>query len=664
MSDTKKKQIRLLTLELNRASNEYYNNNKSIMSDKEWDEKFSLLKQLEEEENFQLVNSPIANVGYIVKSELQTVKHTHPMLSLDKTKSVEELKKFTQDKKCVLMLKADGLTCTLKYIDGVLSGAETRGNGEEGEDVLHTVKTISNVPQKIPTTEHIVEVDGEVVIDKSEFNRINLELKKKEEKTYKHPRNLASGTLRQLNSEIAAKRRMQFVAWAGITGFSSNSHEQRLIDLHQMGFKFIPYVIYNEETLEQDMDYLKDFAEANSFPIDGLVMKYDDIAYGESLGMTSHHSRAAIAYKFYEDEEKTILRDIEWTMGKTGQLTPTAVFDTVEIDGTDVSRASVHNISICKKLQLGIGDEITVIKAQEIIPQIRENLTKSNTFEIPKTCPVCGETTEIKKDNDTEVLMCINPNCKGKLLSRLTHFVSKPAMNIDGLSEATLEKLMEFGWVEQPIDIFEIKEHSEELKTLDGFGKRSVEKLLNNIEESKNISLFNFIVALNIPLIGKTASKVIAKLCKNNVDNFTDKLNTNYDWTQIDGFGEEMKKSIHNWYNSDEGHTEYWSMIFICNIDTPIGVVDENNANSNILDGKSFCITGSLNQYKNRDSLVQEIENHGGSVVSGVSKKTSYLINNDKMSTSSKNKKAQDLNIPILSEEDFIEMIGGKNEKL
>ena len=656
--------IRKLTNELNYASNEYYNNNRSVMSDKEWDEKFSLLKEWEDETGIQFVDSPTNNVGYIVKSELETVKHTHPMLSLDKTKDIEDFKAFTKNKPCVLMWKADGLTCTLRYVDGILVGAETRGDGEEGEDVLHTVKTIRNVPQKIPTTEHIVEIDGEVVIDKSEFNRINLELKHQELKPYKHPRNLASGTLRQLNSEIAAQRRMQFVAWAGITGFNSNSHREILNQIKSLGFKTIPYLMYDEGTFELDMESLKDMANANSFPIDGLVLKYDDIAYGLSLGHTEHHFRHSFVLKFYEDDVKTILRDIEWTMGRTGQLTPTAIFDTVEIDGTDVSRASVHNISICKKLQLGIGDEITVIKAQEIIPQIRENLTRSNTFEIPKSCPVCGVPTTIKKDNDTEVLICTNPNCKGKLLSRLTHFVSKSAMNIDGLSEATLEKFIEFGWVNEPVDIFAIRGYAEELKNIEGFGEKSVNKLLTNIEESKNVPLTNFIVALNIPLIGKTAAKTISKLCGQDVDNFTDRLNTNYDWTQIDGFGEEMKNSIQNWYNSDNGHIEYWDMMLCCNVITPTGVIDTQSLNSNVLEGKTFCITGSLNQYKNRDSLVQEIENHGGSVVSGVSKKTSYLINNDKMSTSSKNKKAQDLNIPILSEEDFIEMIGGKNEKL
>ena len=656
--------IRKLTNELNYASNEYYNNNRSVMSDKEWDEKFSLLKKWEDETGIQFVDSPTNNVGYIVKSELETVKHTHPMLSLDKTKDIEEFKAFTKNKPCVLMWKADGLTCTLRYVDGILVGAETRGDGEEGEDVLHTVKTIRNVPQKIPTTEHIVEIDGEVVIDKSEFNRINLELKHQELKPYKHPRNLASGTLRQLNSEIAAQRRMQFVAWAGITGFNSNSHREILNQIKSLGFKTIPYLMYDEGTFELDMESLKDMANANSFPIDGLVLKYDDIAYGLSLGFTEHHFRHSYVLKFYEEAEKTILRDIEWTIGKTGQLTPTAIFDTVEIDGTDVSRASVHNISICKKLQLGIGDEITVIKAQEIIPQIRDNLTRSNTFTIPDVCPFCGQPTVIKKENDSEVLTCINTKCKGVLLSRLTHFVSKKAMNIDGLSEATLQKFIDLNWVEEPVDLFSIATHAEELKLMDGFGEKSVNKLLENIQKSANISLTNFIVALNIPLIGKAAAKTIAKICKQDVRYLTELLDKNYNWTQIDGFGEEMNSSIKNWYNSFEGQSEYFDLLRYCNLECITGGNNETQINSNVLEGKTFCITGSLNQYKNRDSLVQEIENHGGSVVSGVSKKTSYLINNDKMSTSSKNKKAQDLNIPILSEEDFIEMIGGKNEKL
>lgn len=652
--------IKVLTYELNHASDEYYNKNNSIMSDEEWDEKFTLLKQMEKETGIQFADSPTINVGYIVKSELETVKHTHPMLSLDKTKDINEFENFAKKHPSVLMWKADGLTCTLKYIDGVLISAETRGDGEKGEDVIHTVKTICNIPHRIPTTEHIVEIDGEVIICKTEFERINEELKAKGMKPYKHVRNLAAGTLRQLNSEIASQRKLEFVAWAGITGFDSNSHIEILKQIQEMGFTTVMYAMYDEKTFVNDVENFKDSAKSSHIPIDGLVLKYDDIAYGLSLGHTEHHFRHSYVLKFYEDDEKTILRNIEWTMGRTGQLTPTAIFDTVEIDGTAVSRASVHNISICKKLQLGIGDEITVIKAQEIIPQIRENLTRSNTFEIPNHCPVCGEPTTIKKDNDTEVLICTNANCKGKLLSRLTHFVSKPAMNIDGLSEATLQKFIELGWVNNPIDIFDIKEYSDQLKKIDGFGEKSVNKLLINIEESKNISLTNFIVALNIPLIGKTAAKVITKLCKNNIDNFTDKLNTNYDWTQIDGFGEEMKNSIHNWYNSDDGHIEYWNMISCCNVITNTEGVDTQGVNSNVLEGKTFCITGGLNQYKNRDSLIQEIENHGGAVVSGVSKKTTYLINNDKMSTSSKNKKANELNIPILSEVDFIELIGGK----
>lgn len=645
--------------ELNHASDEYYNNNNSIMSDQEWDEKFSLLKKIEKETGIQFANSPTINVGYIVKSELETVKHTHPMLSLDKTKDINEFENFAKNQPCVLMWKADGLTCTLKYIDGVLTSAETRGDGEEGEDVLHTVKTIYNIPHRIPTTEHIVEIDGEVVINKTEFERINEELKAKGMKPYKHTRNLAAGTLRQLNSEIASQRKLEFVAWAGITGFNSNSHIEILKQIQEMGFTTVMYAMYNEKTFVNDVENFKDFAKSSYIPIDGLVLKYDNISYGLSLGHTEHHFRHSYVLKFYEEAEKTILRDIEWTMGKTGQLTPTAIFDTVEIDGTDVSRASVHNISICKKLQLGIGDEITVIKAQEIIPQIRDNLTRSNTFKIPDVCPICGQPTVIRKDNDTEVLTCNNANCKGKLLSRLTHFVSKPAMNIDGLSEATLEKFVELGWVNAPVDIFAIRGYAEDLKNIDGFGEKSVNKLLANIEESKNVCLTNFIVALNIPLIGKAAAKTISKLCNNNIDNFTDKLNINYDWTQIDGFGEEMKNSIHNWYNSDDGHIEYWDMILCCNVTTPTGVVDTENLNSNVLEGKTFCITGSLNKYKNRDALVQDIENHGGTVVSGVSKKTTYLINNDKMSTSSKNKKAKELNILILSEDDFINLIGG-----
>ena len=646
--------IKELTKQLNQYRDSYYNNSVSEISDKEYDELFDELKQLEEETNIVMTNSPTHTVGYEVKSKLAKVKHSHPMLSLDKTKSVDDLKKFAGDKDCLLMCKMDGLTVLLTYEKGELVKAETRGDGEIGEDVTHNAKMFENIPLHIDYTGHF-ETEGEAIITYDDFEKINSQLPDNEK--YKNPRNLVSGSVRQLDSSVSAQRHIKFIAWkvpfAEKEKYSVNTMVDRFSLVEELGFETVPQIIIKswEEHYEEYINSLKEIAKMKKFPIDGLVMTYNDIVYGESLGTTGHHPKHSLAYKFYDEEATTTLKDIEWSMGKTGELTPVAIFDEVELEGTTVSRASLHNISICKDLKLGVGDEITVYKANQIIPQLRDNLTKSNNFIIPNVCPICSGRTKIVKDNDTEVLVCTNPNCKGKLLGKLSHFVSKNAINIEGLSEQTLQKFIDLGWLTSSQDIYYLSEHKEEMYKLDGFGKKSVDKLLENIEKSRNTTLDRFIYGLCIPLIGRTASKTIAKKFDNKAEEFYDFWCHGYDFTKLDDFGDTMNNSIQAFIKDNYR----WIAEFIGEF---IFRVPDNNGNvKQVLEGKTFVITGSLRAYKNREELVSVIERNGGKVSGSVSAKTSYLINNDVTSTSGKNKKAHDLGIPIISEGEFVQMI-------
>lgn len=653
----KVKRIKELVSQLNTYRNAYYNNSESQISDYEYDNLFDELKQLENETGVIMSNSPTQTVGYEVKSKLEKVKHSHPMLSLDKTKSVEDLIEFAGDRDCLLSLKMDGLTVLLTYDNGELVQAESRGNGEIGELITHNAKVFTNIPLNIEYKGRL-EVEGEAIITYPDFEKINSKLS--EEYKYKNPRNLVSGSVRQLDSNIAAQRYIKFIAWK-VPEIeeeikSDDSFLFRLQFVKNLGFDIVPLFTYtnkssDKENINKIIESLKNKASEQGFPIDGLVMVYDSISYGVSLGMTGHHPRHSIAFKFFEDEMTTILRNIEWTMGKTGVLTPTAIFDSVELEGTSVERASLHNISICKELQLGIGDEITVYKANAIIPQVRENLTKSNSFSIPEKCPICGGKTSIIKENSSEVLVCCNSECKGKLLGKLSHFVSKNAANIDGLSEQTLEKLIELGWLNSFKDIYRLSEHKDEMSKLDGFGKRSVEKLLDAIEKSRSITLDRFIYALCIPLVGRSASKTIAKYFNYDFKEWYQiGVSQPFRYTLLDDFGETMQNGIHN---------------FVVNMDMISDLADEftfekvEEKSSGVdLSGKVFVITGSLVHYKNRDELVGVIESLGAKVSGSVSAKTSYLINNDVTSTSGKNSKAKQLGIPIISEEDFLKMIG------
>lgn len=633
--------IKELTELLNKASDSYYNTGDTIMEDHEFDTLLEELCSLEQETGFVMATSPTHKVGYEVKSELQKVTHNHPMLSLAKTKDWNEFIVHFGSKDVIGMLKMDGLTCSLRYVNGELISAETRGNGEIGEDIFHNIKTVKTVPQKVPYKDELI-VDGEIICTYQDFEPFSTE--------YKNPRNFASGSIRLLDSNECAKRPLTFVAWNVIKGFDNeNSFLRKLVLIDKLGFTVVPWT----SSFDWDAkEFLVNKAKKLGYPIDGLVGRFGDIKYGESLGATSHHSNAAYAFKFYDELTETTLRDVEWTLGRTSVLTPTAVFDSVDIDGSSVSRASLHNISIMKNLGLTKNCTIKVFKANQIIPQV-DSADKDGDapIEIPTKCPVCGGATSIKQDNESEVLVCTNPDCAGKKLARFTHFVSRKCMNIGNLSERTLELLISNNLIKNFRDIYHLKEHVGKLCTLDGMGKKSVENLLNSIEKSRDVKLENFIAALGIPNIGLSAAKAISKKFNGSHYDFVMALaNDNYDFSQIDDFGEITNKSLHDWWHSKDPMVELLPMEVNF-------IVEDTGSNAN-LDGKSFCITGGLTHYTNRDALVKTIEDNGGKYVSSVSKKTDYLINNDKTSTSGKNKKAMDLNIPIISEEDFINMIG------
>ncbi len=671
--------------QLNVYRNEYYNNSNSLISDYEYDQLFDELIKLEKETGIYMSNSPTQTVGYEVISELNKIKHSHPMLSLSKTKSIEDLKKFADNKYCLLSLKMDGLTILLTYENGELIQAETRGNGEEGEIVTHNAKVFDNIPLHIDYKGHL-EIEGEAIIKINDFECINTPLveKAKREATEKglkgeefekyvkknsfaNSRNLASGSVRQSDSKIAAQRHLKFVAWKvpkiEDNFDSDNSFIFRFDFINKLGFDIVPFVPYINSSdnelvpLDELIKIMEQRAKENDYPIDGLVMTYNDISYGESLGITGHHPRHSIAFKFYDEESETVLKNIEWTMGKTGSLCPTAVFEPVEIEGTTVERASLHNVSIMKSFELSYNDTITVYKANMIIPQLRDNITrnKDNLISIPTKCPICGSNTEIIKEKDTEVLMCTNPDCQGKLLGKLLHFVSKNAINIEGMSEATLQFIYDKGWVKSFKDLYTIpfieETYKEWIKT-PGYGKKSVDKLKQSIEKSRNTTLHRFIYAQSIPLIGRTASKDIEKYCNYSIDRFCEIMSNEnkIQFLSIEGFGKARLDSLENWCNN------HWiEFLELKNEFVFEESVETNHDNSADLSGKVFVITGSLEHFENRDKLKERIESLGGKVSGSVSTKTTALINNDINSSSSKNKKAKELKIPIWTEDMFVQ---------
>ena len=651
----KTERIKELTKMLNEYRNAYYNESESIISDYEYDKLYDELEKLESETGLSFANSPTKTVGFQVKSELEKIKHSHPMLSLDKTKSVDDLRKFAGDKDCILSLKMDGLTCLLTYENGSLVQAETRGNGDIGELITHNANVFENIPLTIEYKGHF-EIEGEAIITYDDFEKINKVLP--EDKKYKNPRNLVSGSVRQLDNRIAAQRHIKFVAWKVPTEVCSNSFLNRLKYAKELGFEIVPLFTYSgkssdKENLPEMIESLKIKAHDHGYPIDGLVMTYDDIQYGESLGMTGHHPKHSIAFKFAEDSEDTILREVEWGMGKTGVLTPVAIFDSVDLAGTSVSRASLHNISIMKELNISIGSIVTVVKKNEIIPQIISCDANTMNVNIPATCPVCGGDTQIAKENDTEVLLCVNPHCKSKLLGKLSAFVSRNKMNIDGLSDETLSKFIARGWLTCFSDIYNLKDYYIHMINMSGFGRKSIDKLIDSIEKSRSVELNRFIAALSIPGVGDSTAKDISKHCEYDFDTFVMRLIDKYNWSVIDGIGEKTSQQINEWIDDSCNREDFRKLLQTI---IPVNLNTNDNTDQSLA-GKNFVVTGDVTQFKNRKELQKFIESKGGKVIGSVTSKTNWLINNDVESTSSKNKKARELGIPIISEKEFLEMV-------
>ena len=642
--------------ELNKASEAYYNTGQPIMSDAEFDNKLEELRQWEEESGIVLANSPTHNVGAIVLDNIKKVTHESPMLSLAKCHSAEEVKQFAKGHTLVGSVKLDGLTCRLIFKDGELVRAESRGNGTIGNIITDHVKQFLNVPLHI-NKEGTYIIDGEALIKTDDFEKLN------KNGEYKTPRNLASGTLGGLDTSVVKNRKLRWYAWEVVEGSKHpESFASSLMEANDLGFETVPFVNlkWAELNIQEAIDFFLDEAEKENLPQDGVVFKYEDVKYGKSLGSTSHHFNNGIAFKVFNESVESELINMEYTMGRTGILTPTAVFKPIEIEDTIVERASLHNISIMKEImgKPWVGQHVGVIKSNLIIPQIRwaeqdDEYTKIY-IDIPHMCPICGQPTKIVKDNNSEVLVCTNDNCKGKLLGKLSHAVSRDALNTDGLSEATIEKFINLGWLSSIQDIYHLLDHENEMKALDGFGKKSVDKLLASIEKSRKTSLERFLYSLSIPLLGKSASMMIADSVDYDFDTFIGEMTmkgAEY-FRYLPGIGDSLISSLDTYWKN-----HYSDILQLANeftFETQKSIMSES---TNELENKTFVITGSVNHYQNRDALKADIEAHGGKVVGSVSSKVNYLINNDINSTSSKNKKAKSLNIPIISEDQFLSML-------
>ena len=642
--------------ELNKASEAYYNTGQPIMSDAEFDNKLEELRQWEKETGIVLSNSPTHNVGAIVLDSIDKVTHESPMLSLAKCHSAEEVKQFAKGHTLVGSVKLDGLTCRLIFKDGELVRAESRGNGTIGNIITDHVKQFLNIPLHI-NKEGTYVIDGEALIKTDDFEELN----KNDE--YKTPRNLASGTLGGLDTSVVKNRKLRWYAWEVVEGSKyPESFASSLMEANDLGFETVPFanLKWAELNIQEAIDFFLDEAKKENLPQDGVVFKYEDVKYGKSLGSTSHHFNNGIAFKVFNESVESELINIEYTMGKTGTLTPTAVFKPIEIEDTIVERASLHNISVMKEImgRPWVGQHVGVIKSNLIIPQIRwaeeDNEYKKTYIHIPDKCPICGQSTKIIKDNNSEVLVCTNDNCKGKLLGKLSHAVSRDALNIDGLSEATIEKFINLGWLNSIQDIYHLSDHENEMKALEGFGKKSVDKLLLSIEKSRKTSLERFLYSLSIPLLGKSASMMIADSVDYDFDTFIDEMTikgAEY-FRYLPGIGDSLINSLNAYWKNHCSDILQLANEFT--FETQKSIMSET---TNELENKTFVITGSVNHYQNRDALKADIEAHGGKVVGSISSKVNYLINNDINSTSSKNKKAKSLNIPIISEDEFLSML-------
>lgn len=651
MNESSIKKMKELGEKLREASRAYYQEDREIMSNVEYDALYDTLSALEKETGIVLADSPTVNVGYEAVEQLPKEEHESPMLSLDKTKEREALREFMGEHPTLLSWKLDGLTIVLTYENGELIKAVTRGNGIVGEVITNNARVFKNIPLKISFKGRLV-LRGEAIITYSDFEKINETIGDADAK-YKNPRNLCSGSVRQLNNEITAKRNVRFYAFSLVSAEGvdfRNSREVQFRWLNKQGFEVVEYRKVTAETLDEAMDYFAEAVTTNDFPSDGLVALYDDIAYGESLGTTAKFPRNAMAFKWADEMRDTRLLEIEWSPSRTGLINPVAIFEPVELEGTTVSRASVHNISIMKELKLGIGDTIRVYKANMIIPQIAENLTGSGNAPIPHNCPACGQETIVKKENDVECLFCVNPGCPAKKIKSFGLFTSRDAMNIDGLSEATLEKFIARGFIHDFGDIFEISRYKDEIVEMEGFGQKSYDNLMESLERAKETTLPRVIYSLGIANIGLANAKVICRHFDNDLDRI--RHASLEEVSDIDTIGPVIAGNLVAYFKDEDNNRRLDHLMSFLHIQ------EDSPKQEQIFEGMNFVITGSLVHFGNRSEAKELIESLGGKVTGSVTKKTNYLINNDIQSNSSKNKKARELGIPILSEEDFQKLAG------
>lgn len=616
------------------------------ISDKEWDDLYFELVKMEQATGIYLENSPTQKISYTLVNQLDKIEHNHPMLSLDKTKDIDIVKSFINNKRYIAMLKMDGLTCSLTYRNGYLIKAETRGNGIIGENILHNALQVKNIPNRIENIDEVI-IDGEIICKYDDFEEFKNE--------YKNPRNFASGSIRLLDSQECSKRKLSFIAWDCIKGISAQTLTEKLFTLRGSGFTTVPFQwgdSIEDNIVEYSIEELKNIAKELKYPIDGIVFKYDNVNEYLAAGRTDHHFKGGIAYKFYDEQYETTLKDIEWTMGRTGQLTPVAIFEPVEIDRTLVEKASLHNISIMEKILYKpyIGQKISVVKMNQIIPQITNAIWNSDEYDtlknglfIPTECPICHNEIIVKQENDSKILFCNNSSCEGKLLNRLDHFCSKKGLDIKGLSKATLEKLVDWGWINTYQDIFLLYQYKDRWIKKSGFGEASVNKILNAIKEAQITTLDKMIAAAGIPEIGSRVAKDLA-----NHYNSWNEFRTETNFLQYNGIGEVMNNNLLT-FDYDDLNLDYTINRFLS-----VKNEDKDNENVKFLDGKTFCITGKVHLFKNRTELQQDIESKGGRAVSSMSSKVDYLINNDINSTSSKNRVAKESGIPIITEEDYM----------
>lgn len=641
-------EIRNLINELNMYT-EAYDAGKPIISDREWDILYFTLVKLEAETGIYYEDSPTQRIHFQEVSKLNKVEHNHPMLSLDKTKEVSEIESFIRNKDFIAMSKLDGLTCSLRYLDGKLVGAETRGNGIIGEDILHNALVIKSIPNKIAYDKELI-IDGEIICTYDNFEKFSND--------YKNPRNFASGSIRLLDSEECSTRNLTFVAWDVIKGLDEDVLMGKLDTLNLYGFITVPFYFGNDN-VETIVEYIKDKSQKLSYPIDGVVFKYNQCDEYNAAGRTDHHFKGGLAYKFYDEEYETTLKDIEWTMGRTGVLTPVAIFEPVDADGSVIEKASLHNISIAHDTLGGYafgwkGQKISVFKANMIIPQISKAEADDERTKyyltLPCVCPVCGGDVEVRKENDSEMLYCINPQCEGKLVNRIEHFFGKKGLDAKGISKATISKLIDLGWVTRIADVFNLSRFKDEWKALPGFGEKSVSNILGSIDACRNCDLESAIAGIGIPLVGRTVAKDLAKRFAN-YGAFKENIEGSFDFSTLGGYGYEMNKALKTFDYSELDYIVENYLIFR---------EEKNEENEQSLEGLTFCVTGKVNIFKNRDELSAFIESKGGKVTGSVSKNTNYLINNDTESTSAKNKKAKELNIKIIGEQTFMDMFDFK----